>query len=126
MTCAIGIQAVMEMVARGEEKSALDFLDATQRRLDEHKLIRWCRPPVLNAVFSSYFDQAQNQDIPVEADISLPDTLPVDEGELAIVLGKRPGKCHPCQSPAAREAAEDPVQDGGDSRRYAGAFQSMR
>lgn len=66
------IQAVMEMVARGEEKSALDFLDATQRRLDEHKLIRWCRPPVLNAVFSSYFDQAQNQDIPVEADISLP------------------------------------------------------
>ena len=80
------IQAVMEMVARGEEKSALDFLEATQRRLDEHKLIRWCRPPVLNAVFSSYFDQAQNQDIPVEADISLPDTLPVDEGELAIVI----------------------------------------
>ena len=80
------IQAVMEMVARGEEKSALDFLEATQRRLDEHKLIRWCRPPVLNAVFSSYFDQAQNQDIPVEADISLPDALPVDEGELAIVL----------------------------------------
>ena len=37
-------------------------------------------------MFSSYFDQAQNQDIPVEADISLPDTLPVDEGELAIVL----------------------------------------
>ena len=80
------IQAVMEMVARGEEKSALDFLDATQKRLDERKLIRWCRPPVLNAVFSSYFDQAQNQDIPVEADISLPDALPVDEGELAIVL----------------------------------------
>lgn len=43
-------------------------------------------PPVLDAVFSSYFDQAKNQGILVEANIALPDTLPVDEGALAIVL----------------------------------------
>lgn len=48
--------------------------------------MRWCRPPVLDAVFSSYFEQAKNQGIRVEAAVSLPDTLPVDEGELAIVL----------------------------------------
>lgn len=80
------IQAVMELVSRGEGETALDFLDTTQKRLDDQKIIRWCRPPVLDAVFASYFDQANNQGISVEAEISLPDTLPMDEGELAIVL----------------------------------------
>ena len=41
---------------------------------------------MLDAVFSSYFLQAQRQDIRIEADITLPDALPVDEGELAVVL----------------------------------------
>ena len=80
------LQAVAELVSRGDEKSALEFLDAAQKRLDEQKEIRWCRPPVLDAAFSSYFDQAQNQGISVEANIALPVPLPVDEGELAIVL----------------------------------------
>lgn len=80
------LQAVAELVARGDKDAALDFLDAAQKRLDEQKSIRWCRPPVLDAVFSSYFDQAKNQGIPVEAKISLSDTVPVNEGELAIVL----------------------------------------
>ena len=80
------LQAVAELVLRGDKDAALDFLDAAQKRLDDQKEIRWCRPPVLDAVFSSYFDQAQNQGISVEATISLPDTLGVNEGELAIVL----------------------------------------
>ena len=80
------LQTVTELVARGDRAAALEFLDAAQKRLDEQKEIRWCRPPVLDAVFSSYFDQAKSQGIPVEAKIALPDTLPVDESELAIVL----------------------------------------
>ena len=80
------LQAVAELVSGGDKDAALDFLDAAQKRLDDQKEIRWCRPPVLDAVFSSYFDQAKNQGIPVEAKITLPDTLPVNEGELAIVL----------------------------------------
>lgn len=80
------LQAVAELVSRGDKDAALDFLDAAQKRLDDQKEIRWCRPPVLDAVFSSYFDQAQNQGISVEAKISLSDTLSANEGELAIVL----------------------------------------
>lgn len=80
------LQAVAELVLRGDKDAALDFLDAAQKRLYDQKEIRWCRPPVLDAVFSSYFDQAQNQGISVEAKISLSDTLGVNEGELAIVL----------------------------------------
>lgn len=80
------LQAVTELVAQGDRDAALAFLDTAQKRLDEHAVIRWCRPPVLDAVFSSYFAQAKDQGISVEARISLSDPLPVDEGELAIVL----------------------------------------
>lgn len=80
------LQTVTELVLRDDKEAALDFLNTAQKRLDEQREIRWCRPPVLDAVFSSYFNQAQTQDVLVNAKISLPDTLPVDEGELAIVL----------------------------------------
>ena len=61
------LQTVAELLSRGDRESALDFL-------------------VLDAVFSSYFAQAQGQGVLVEAKISLPEQLPVDEGELAIVI----------------------------------------
>lgn len=80
------LQTVTELVSRGETDAALNFLNAAQRQLDEQKAIRWCQLPVLDAVFSSYFDQAKHQGISVETKISLSDTLPVNEGELAIVL----------------------------------------
>ena len=80
------LQAVAELVARGNREEALAFLDAATKRLDAQKEIRWCHPPVLDAVFSSYFDQANNEGIHVTAKISLPDTLTVDEGALAIVV----------------------------------------
>lgn len=80
------LQIITELVTRGDQEAALNFLVAAQKRLDDQKVSHWCRLPVLDAVFSSYFDQAQNQGIQVEAKISLTDTLPVDEDELAIVL----------------------------------------
>ena len=75
-----------ELVSQGKNQEALAFIGAAQSQLEERKAVHWCRPPVLDAVFSSYFDQAKNQGIRVEADIRLPGELPVDEGELAVVL----------------------------------------
>ena len=80
------LQAVAELIARGNREEALAFLDVATKRLDAQKEVRWCHPPVLDAVFSSYFDQANNEGIHVTAKISLPDTLTVDEGALAIVV----------------------------------------
>lgn len=77
---------VAELVARGDRQEALTFLEAAQRRLDEQKMVHWCRPPVLDAVFASYFSQARREGIQVEPHIALPEVLQVDEGELAIVL----------------------------------------
>ncbi|RHT72480.1 GHKL domain-containing protein [Ruminococcaceae bacterium AM28-23LB] len=46
----------------------------------------WCHLPVLDAVFSAYFNQAQQQGIRLETKIASLNTLPVEESELAIVL----------------------------------------
>lgn len=80
------LQVVSKLVEQGHSQEALNFLDEAQRRLDEQKEMQWCRSPVLDAVLSSYFDQAKNLHITVDAVISLPDTLKVPEGELAIVV----------------------------------------
>ena len=48
------LQTVAELVSRGDKDAALDFLNTAQTRLDDQKEIRWCRPPVLDAVFASY------------------------------------------------------------------------
>lgn len=80
------IQTAAQLVARGEREKALAFLDAAQMQLDQKKAEHWCQPPILDATFSTYFDQARRQGIQVEASIALPERLPVDEGELAIVF----------------------------------------
>ena len=79
-------RAIAELVTQGKIQEALDFLGAAQTQLEERKPIHWCRPPVLDAVFSSYFSQAQRKDIRVDAHIALADQLPVEEAELAIVF----------------------------------------
>ena len=37
------LQAVAELVARGDRDAALDFLDAAQKRLDEQSISAFCR-----------------------------------------------------------------------------------
>ena len=79
------LQMAGEM-ARRNSRDALAFLDDARHRLDEVQPVRWCQPPVLDAVFSTYFRQAEGRGICVKAEIALPQQLPVDEGELAIVF----------------------------------------
>lgn len=80
------LQTVTELVARGDRQAAMDVIHAAQTRLEEHRLVHWCRQPVLDAMFFSYFEQAKRQGIQVNARIALPEGLTVDEMELAIAL----------------------------------------
>ena len=80
------LQTAQELVRQRRSREAFDFLEDAKKRLDEIRPSVWCRPPVLDAVFSACFSKAQRQDIKVVEEIALPDTLPVSEGELAVVL----------------------------------------
>lgn len=80
------LQTVAELVRQGETQAALNFIGAADVRLDEEKTVHWCSSPVLDAVLSSYLGQAEKQNIRVVAHIALPEPLPVEEADLAIVF----------------------------------------
>lgn len=80
------LQTVSALISKGREGEALDFLSAARQRLDEIQPVRWCHPPILDAVFASYFSQAKGRGIRVEAQIAFPPQLPADETELAVVF----------------------------------------
>ena len=88
-----------ELVRQGRTEEALSLIGAAQARLEESRPVRWCRPPVLDAVFSACFCQAGRQGIRVEAELTLDETLPVDEAELAMVFANAlENAIHACQA----------------------------
>ena len=75
-----------ELVERGEEKATLDFIEAVERRLDEIAPAWQCENSILNATFSSYFYRAKEEDIMIEAELSVGEEIPADSAELSMAL----------------------------------------
>ena len=80
------LRAVAELARRGDHAAILALVEREEQRLAEAAPERWCVPPVLNAVFSYYFGEARRLGVAVEADICLPQPLPAEEEELAMVF----------------------------------------
>lgn len=74
------------LVQQGDKAAALDYIGVAQSQLDETASIRWCQNPTLNAVFASYFSQAKEERIEVEAQLSIEGWLPVEAAELSMVF----------------------------------------
>ena len=70
----------------GRDREVLEYIAAATEHLEETKPEQWYTAPVLNAMFSAYFKKAQQNNIQVEAHLSFPEKLPVDEAGLSLVL----------------------------------------
>jgi len=79
------IVLIAAMLQKNDVKSALDYIGASQEALDTTVVERYCANPALDAIISSYFRQAKEQGIQIEAQIELPSELPVSPAELSIV-----------------------------------------
>jgi len=80
------LQTIYAMLQEGEAKDAMDYISASQEALTDVKAKRWCANPVLNAMFTAYFRQAEGEGIRVEADMDIPAGLPIDAVELSTVF----------------------------------------
>ena len=80
------LQAIAALARRGDTQAILDLIGSTCQQAEERAPLRWCRPPILDAVFSFYFSQAAQSGVQIQAEIHLPSRLPADECELAIVF----------------------------------------
>lgn len=80
------LKTAASLMEQDRKAEALDYLSSAERELESIKADRWCSNPILNAVFSAYFRQAKAAGVTVEAELSLPEELPLDEGELSTVF----------------------------------------
>lgn len=80
------LHTIAAMLVKKDYEEALAFLDISDQQLDPLPDIRWCANPTLDAVFSLYLKRAEQEQIHIEADIKLPETIPFNASELAIVF----------------------------------------
>lgn len=80
------IQTLISMLSKNEISDALKFLEISNQQLNEASPKRWCANNLLDAVFSIYFKQAEALGIKIEAEIRIPEILPLNDNELSIVF----------------------------------------
>ncbi len=96
------LQAIEAMLEKGEKDAALQYIGASQKRLDAQKSARLCQNPILDAILGSYLGLAREAGIRVEANLAIPTELPVDAVELSTVFANAlDNAIHGCQALAA-------------------------
>lgn len=80
------LRTISQLLENGYLSEAQTYLKNTEDSLDTLTVKHWCTNPILDAVFSSYFRQAEAAGIRLETQLSITDTLPVDPAELSTVF----------------------------------------
>lgn len=80
------LQTIHTMLQKGEVQAAMDYISSSSETLSSVKTTRWCANPVLDAMFTAYFHQAEEDGIRIEADMDIPADLYVNAVELSTVF----------------------------------------
>lgn len=80
------MNALSALLQQGETQAALDYISNWQGQLTQIENRRWCGNAAVNAVLSAYLTQAEEAHCAVEAQVSLPGALPVEELDLCVAL----------------------------------------
>lgn len=98
------ILALSALLQQGEGEAALRYVSDWQGQLVQIENRSWCRNSAVNAVLSAYLTQAEEAGCVVEAEISLPEELPVEELDLCVVVANAlENAIHACQSAPPEE-----------------------
>ena len=80
------LQTIKTMLENGEVYEAQNYIAISHEMLNDTKNKHWCLHPILDAVFSAYFRQAEAEGIKIEADIDIPADIPANAVELSTVF----------------------------------------
>ena len=80
------LMAVGAMLEKGEYEEAEKYIHKSAEHLESQTVERYCANPVMDAVFSSYFEQAAACGIRIEAKLAVPQELGIDETEVSVVI----------------------------------------
>lgn len=82
------------LLKEGNIKGALEFLEKYDELFEKTKVQTYCKSAVLNTVLSYYIDAAKKDGIDVKTRLNIAESLPVEEGELAIVFANAIENAH--------------------------------
>lgn len=98
------LRTISALIKEERYTDALRLSMSSDSQLEESKIRHWCSHPILDAVFASYFQQAEREGIRIHADIDLPEQLPAEAAELSTVFANAlENAIHACQSIAAEQ-----------------------
>ncbi len=80
------LMTVGAMLEKEEYDEARKYIDKSAEHLDAQTVKRYCKNPVMDAVFASYFEQAAAHGIKVETKLAVPKNLEIDETEISVVV----------------------------------------
>lgn len=80
------LRTISALIKEEQYDDALRLSMNSDSHLEESQIRHWCSHPILDAVFASYFQQAEKEGIRIHADITLPEILPAEAAELSTVF----------------------------------------
>lgn len=80
------IRALHQLLLEGHTKEALSLLETFDEDLERTVVHPYCLNPVLNAIITIYFQQAEQRHIPITYKINVPPSMPQLESSMAFML----------------------------------------
>ena len=80
------LNLITELARSGDQEQLLKYLGSVQQSLTDTAPVRYCTNPILDAILTACFQQAQDAGIALETHLSIPEDLPVPPEELATVF----------------------------------------
>lgn len=77
---------IAELLQKNDVDEALNYIGASQQALDATAVEHYCDHPALDAILNSYFRQAKELGVQLDAHIDLPKELPVSTADLSTVF----------------------------------------
>lgn len=80
------LQTIDVMLQKGAYEEAREYIQSAQKTLDAPLNKKYCQNAILDAVFTSYFRQAEEKGIRIESALNFSENLPVEAEELSVVI----------------------------------------
>lgn len=74
---------IADLAENGQYSDLLTFIREYNDTLDEIPVKRYCQHILIDAILATYLSKAENKQIKIHARINFPDSLPVNEADLA-------------------------------------------
>ncbi len=80
------LRAITEMIQGGRLDDLKEYVLSAEQKLEDSSMEHYCTNPILDAVLTAYFKNAEEKGIDIKCDLAVPFDMEVDTAELSVVF----------------------------------------